>query len=83
MSPFTVTEYDHFISFSSENYEGQRIIVQYRRDQVWMDENGVWQVKEGQQPFYTVRSAARQRRELKVSPEISFALGGKVGQQVR
>ena len=73
LSPVMVTEYDHFISFSLENYEGQQIFVQYRRDQVWRDADGVWQVKEGQRPFYASGSTAPQQFEAKLCPDILLA----------
>jgi hypothetical protein len=73
VNPVRVTEYDHFISFSLENYDGQQVFVQYRRDQVWQDEDGVWQVKEGHQPFYASRSAARQQLEVKLCPAMLLA----------
>jgi hypothetical protein len=73
-SPVTVTEYGHLISFLLENCEGQRIFVQYRLDQVWRDEDGVWQVKEGHQPFYTSCSAAVRQPTVKLSPAISLTL---------
>ena len=77
-SRVTVTEYEHFISFSLENYEGQQIFIQYRRDQVWRDEAGVWQVKNAQQPFYTSRSAAPQPPEVKLCPAILSAFHAKL-----
>ena len=46
MQSLTVTEYDHFISFSWQTDDGELTTIQYRSSQVWKDEDGIWQVRE-------------------------------------
>jgi len=70
----TVTEYDHFISFSVANCEGEQIFVQYHRDQVWRNEDGVWQVTAGEPPYYSARSSSASQPEVKLSHAVILAL---------
>ena len=70
----TVTEYDHFISVSIANCEGEQIFVQYHRDQVRRNEDGVWQVTEGETPYYSARSSSASQPEVKLSPAVILAL---------
>ena len=69
MGFFEVTEYEHFVSFLCKKKDGQNIIIQYRSSQVWKDEDGVWQVRDGQKPSYSF--AYREKFEpVQLSPII-------------
>ena len=74
MSGPTVSEFDHFVSFAIEGPDGKQVFVQYSRDQVWLDENGVWQVRASEKPFYVGRSAPAQAPQAKIGPAILSAL---------
>src|SRR5437763_14025664 len=74
INELTVTEYDHFVSFCARDDNGAQILLQYRRDQVWLDESGVWQVGAAQEPFYIWRSASPPRTRNRLCTAISLAL---------
>lgn len=57
-----VTEYDHFVSFVVEHDQGARTLVQYREGQVWKDDNGVWQIRDDQKPYYVCHVPSKPRK---------------------
>ena len=74
LNALTITEYEHFVSFSAKEASGAQFFLQYRRDQLWLDEFGVWQVGETQKPFYVWCSALPARQRSRICPAISIAL---------
>ena len=70
----SVMEYDHFVSFSLKEADGGEVIVQYTRDQVWLDDAGVWQLGAAQEPFYVWRSARPSVVRPRLCPAIRRAL---------
>jgi hypothetical protein len=69
MRAIDVWEYEHFVSFILEDDADSCFHVQYRMDQVWRDENDVWQIIEKQQPFHVSPVAAMARpRKVRLSP---------------
>lgn len=70
---FATTEYDHFVSFACDDFGGRQVLVQYRRDQVWQDEDGVWHVGDRERPFWAHVSPAASSG-VKLSPAILEAL---------
>jgi hypothetical protein len=69
METYVAEEYDHFISFVCNKADGKRIVLQYKADQVWKDGTGVWQIRDGQEPFYVFIDRQKQE-EIKLSPAI-------------
>ena len=74
MTELSVTEYEHFVSFRAKTATGEQILLQYARDQVWLDQFGVWQVRPAARPFYLWRMAPVTQAQGAISPAISLAL---------
>src|SRR5262245_59255445 len=74
MHGLTVTEYDHFVSFSLDRPNGERMLVQYARHQVWRDATGTWQVAAAAKPFYSWYAAPPPAPAPRICPAIAQAL---------
>jgi len=68
-----ITEFDYHVSFTLEDDQGSRFFVEYGRDQVWQDEQGVWQIGEDQQPRYFAPLPKKTR-----PPEVSARLADAI-----
>jgi len=63
-----IIEYQNFVSFVLEDQRGNRIHVQYRRDQVWLDQSEIWQINDEQRPFHVARLPPTTPESSKLSP---------------
>lgn len=74
VSTLTITEYDQLVSFCLEADDGKEVFIQYARDQLWIDESGIWQVKEGEDPAYIGPVTPKRKPNVKISHTIEQAL---------
>lgn len=73
-----ITRYESFVSFVVEAQAGQ-VHVQYRAEDVWRDNSGVWQIAEGARPYHVaVLVPAAQERD-RLSPILLAALSRDAG----
>ena len=77
MKVHEITEYQNFVSFIVESSDAGCVHVQYRRDQVWQDEQGIWHIAEGEQkPFHISRlSRPSYEKQQKLSLHLVQAMG--------
>jgi hypothetical protein len=73
MRVIEVTQFAHSVSFTVEDDQGSLCFVEYRRDQVWQDEQGIWQIGEDQQPQH-LAPLPKKARLPKISMQLADAI---------
>jgi len=60
MRVIEVTQFAHSVSFTVEDDQESLCFVEYRRDQVWQDEQGIWQLVKISSPSISRRFQRKQ-----------------------